>query len=193
LPGIADKRDVGPELVAMGAKKRGEARTPGLFLAVDEHADVDGKLPVLEEPGAGCLDEGHQLAFVVGRPAGDDDRAVAWILDQTRIERRRAPFLQRVGRLDVVMAVEQHVPARLGRGRRAPMPNHHRLAQSRLDPRLEADLAQGAGASFSRGNAGLVKSGIGRDARNGEQAEQPLEGRRLFACEPVEHALQRAT
>src|SRR3990170_8141430 len=108
LPGIADKRDVGPELVAMGGQKRGKTGTPGLFLALDEHADIDGKLSVLCKPGTGRLDKGHQLAFVVGGAAGDDNSAVAWILDQTRIERWRAPFIQRLGRLHVVMTVEEH-------------------------------------------------------------------------------------
>jgi hypothetical protein len=72
------------------------------------------------------------------------------------------------------------------------MPNHHRLPQGGLDPCLESDLAQSAGAALSRFNAGFMVNGVGRDAWNGEQPEQPLKGCGLFPIEAVEHALQRA-
>ena len=52
LPGIANERDVGLELLAMGGEEGREARASRFFLALDEHADVDGKLAMLVEPGA---------------------------------------------------------------------------------------------------------------------------------------------
>ena len=70
------------------------------------------------------------------------------------------------------------------------MADDHRLAQSGLNPCLEADLAQGPRAVFGGLDAGLVKGGIGGDARDGEQLEQPLKRGVLAAGEPLEHALQ---
>ena len=173
----------------MRGKEGARLGLPGLFLALDQHADIDGEGATLFEPGARRLEEGHQLAFVVGGAAGDDDRAIARILGQARLERRRGPFIQadpaaarRNGRRTA------HAGAALA-GRRAPMPDHHRLAQCRLDPRVEADLAQRAGAAFRRFDAG-TREKRGRSRRwDRKQSEQPLERRWLFAREPVEHAV----
>ena len=137
LPGVADQRDVRLELIAMRRQEGSETRAAGLFLALDQHADIDRKLAMRLDPGSRRLDEGHQLAFVVGGAARDDDLAIARILDQARIERRRGPFIQRIRRLHVVMAVKQHMRARALGGRRAPMRDHHRLAQSGFDPRRQ--------------------------------------------------------
>jgi len=74
-----------------------------------------------------------------------------------------------------------------------PVPNDHGLTQSRLNPRLEADVAQSVRASFSGFDAGFMKSGIGRDARDGEQPEQTIKRRRLFPVEIVKYAFERTT
>ena len=66
------------------------------------------------EPGAGGLDEGHQLAFVVRRAAGDDDRTVARVLGQAGMKRRCLPLIQGVRRLHIIVAVEQHMGAPFG-------------------------------------------------------------------------------
>ena len=137
----------------MRGKKLSETWAPGLFLALDQHADIDGKRAALFDPGARRLDEGHQLAFVVRGAARDDDPAIAYILGQARLERRRGPFIQGIRWLDVVMAIEQHMRARALGGLGAPMPDHHRLAQCGLDTRRKSDLAEGTGAPFRRGDA----------------------------------------
>jgi hypothetical protein len=111
--------------------------------------------------------------------SSEDPRAtitVPWreVLVETRLEGRHAPLVQRVRGLHIVMAVEQNATPAALCGTRAPMPNHHRLPQSGLDSCLESDLAQRAGAALSRFNAGFMVNGVGRDAWNGEQPEQPL-------------------
>ena len=65
LSGIADEREVGRKLIAVGGEEGGKARASRFLLALDEHADIDGEGTMLGEPGAACLDEGHHLAFVV--------------------------------------------------------------------------------------------------------------------------------
>ena len=81
-----------------------------------------GQAPASVLPGPRRLEEGHELALVVLRAARDDHLAVELVGGDARLERRRFPQLQRIGRLHVVVAVEQHVrgaaQARPCRGRR---------------------------------------------------------------------------
>ena len=57
-------------------------------------------------PGAAGLDEGHQLAFVVGGAAAEDHHGASPFGDH-RLERRGLPELQRIDRLHVVVPEEQ--------------------------------------------------------------------------------------
>ena len=114
--GVANQHDVGFELAGVLGHEGGQRGRAGFLLAFKQNADVAGQAAGLAEGAAG-LDEGHQLAFVVGRAARHD--ALAGIgLDQPRLERRRLPEVQGVGRLHVVMAVEKNMgrvaPLRLG-------------------------------------------------------------------------------
>jgi hypothetical protein len=54
------------------------------------------------------LEEAHHLPLIIDRPAPDDALA-ARAIDQTRLERRAVPQRQRVGRLHIVMPIEQHM------------------------------------------------------------------------------------
>ena len=72
------------------------------------------------------------------------------------------------------------------------MGDHHGLAGGRLDARGEADVAQGAAAPFRGFKARLVIGRIGRDARDGEELEQPLECGRASLGKTIEHALEPA-
>ena len=83
---------------------------------------ASGSAPGDALPGPHRLDEGHQLALVVLGAARHDHLAVGLVGGEARLERRRLPQLQRIGRLHVVVAVEQHVrravaraPLRAGR------------------------------------------------------------------------------
>ena len=89
------------------------------------------------------------------------------------------------------MAIEQHMRARALAGSARQCPTTIGLPNVGSTRAVKSDLAEGAGAPFRRGDAGLVKSGVGRDAGDGKQPEQPFERRFLFALEPVEHVLQR--
>ena len=60
-------------------------------------------------PGAAGLDEGHQLALVVGRAAAGDHLVARSDLLDRRRERIVFPQLDRIDRLHVVMAIEQHM------------------------------------------------------------------------------------
>jgi hypothetical protein len=74
-----------------------------LLFALDQELDVHRELAAHGEHRLDRLDVGVGLPLVVGRAAAD--QAVALF---GRLERRVAPFVERVGRLHVVVAVEQH-------------------------------------------------------------------------------------
>ena len=159
--GVADERKVGPELVLVGLDERGERGRPRLLLALEQHRHVAGQPARLAE-GAQRLDEGHELALVVAGAARDDLRAVA----EFRLERIRRPERERIDRLHVVMAVEQHV-----RGiamRPLGEAHHHRPTCRRANRRLEAEFDE-LGRQPVGGAPALVRVGhVGRDRRDGE-------------------------
>ncbi len=103
--GVADERDVGGKFFFVGVEEGRQRRATGFLLAFQQHGDRERQLAFRRNERAAGFDEGHQLAFVVGDAAGDD-AAVAVRADETRLEGRRPPQFERVGRLHVVMAVE---------------------------------------------------------------------------------------
>ncbi len=78
-------------------------------------------------PGARGFEKGHQLTLVVLGTAGDDHASVARFVGEARLKRWRRPQVQRIGRLDIVVAVEQNV-GHAGWAIPAVMGDHHRVA-----------------------------------------------------------------
>ena len=68
-----------------------------------------GKPPRVAARAAGRHDVGVDLALVVGRAAGQHAA-----VDDDRLERRRGPQVERVDRLDVVVAVDEDRRGALG-------------------------------------------------------------------------------
>ena len=95
---VEDDRRVRPTLV--GREEVDDLVAAGLLLGVAAHAHVDGKLSRGGELGS-RLDQHVELALVVGDAAAEEP-AVA-LLERERV---RLPELERVGRLDVDVAVD---------------------------------------------------------------------------------------
>jgi hypothetical protein len=76
--------------------------TAGLLLAVAGEAHVDRKLTGCLEL-AGCRQQEVELTLVIGDTAG-----IQPVTADLRLERSRVPQLQRIGRLDVKVAVAEH-------------------------------------------------------------------------------------
>ncbi len=74
-----------------------------LFFAFDQELHVDRQFAVLFQQSLHGFDQDVGLAFVVGRPARVDV-----VVADVGLKRRRLPFVQRIGRLHVIMPVEQH-------------------------------------------------------------------------------------
>jgi hypothetical protein len=121
--------------------------------------------------GAAGLDEGHQLALVVGgAAAGDDLGAVRTGLDGG-LEGLGVPQLDRIDRLDVVMAVEEHV-RRIGRGA-VVMGDDHRVAGRVPHGGVEADIRQLGDEPFGGLAAIGGIGGIGGNGGDADEIENP--------------------
>jgi hypothetical protein len=138
-------------------------------------------IPVLGHPGAHRLDEGHELALVVGGAAAADHLALGRLLDRG-LEGRAVPQLERVDGLDVVMAIKQEVRAAF-----ATVRHHHRVAGRRALRGVEANgfqiLHQPRGGGVAIGLVG----GIGRDRRDAQQRHQAVEGGIEIGVDPVKN------
>ena len=116
--GVADERDVGGKLAAMGLDPGRQMLGAALFLALDQERDVERQRSRHRLPGPARLDEGHHLAFVVGGAARDNRLAAVGKGRDPRLERRRLPQIERIDRLHVVVTVK-HDAAAIVAGRRA--------------------------------------------------------------------------
>ncbi len=107
--GVAHQREVGLELVLVFLEKRNEILRPDFLFALDDDGDVDRQRSRDGFPGPAGLDEGHQLTLVVFGAARDDDLSSVGMVGDDGLERRPMPEIERIDRLHVVMAVEQHM------------------------------------------------------------------------------------
>ncbi len=186
--GVADQRQVALELGGIVAHEAEQVFRAALLLALDHHGDVERQLAGHRLEGAAGLDEGHGLAFVVAGAARDDDLAAAVERLDARLERRRLPQIERIDRLHVVMAVEQH--ARRLAVAHAPLPrfaDHHRMAL-RSAARWSRSRGCAVGGDMLGGGAAVRRVGrIGRDRLDAQQREQPLEAGVEIAVDAVEN------
>ena len=74
-----------------------------LLFALDHELELQRQLAGGLDPGLGAFDVREHLPLVVGRAAG-----VEVAVADRRLEGRRDPLVERIGRLHVVVAVDQH-------------------------------------------------------------------------------------
>ena len=101
--GIGNQRDIGLELGGILGDILGDGRAADFLFAFDQELHVHRKLAVHREQRFDGLDVAVHLALVVGR-AARVDVAVA----NRRLEGRRDPFIQGIGRLHIVVPVAQN-------------------------------------------------------------------------------------
>ena len=185
--GVADQRQIRLQRLGVGGEEGGQGDRAGLLLALEQHRHV-ARQAAMGAEGAAGLEEGHQLAFVVAGAARDDP-LTARPVGEARFERRGGPQGQRIGRLDVVMAVEQH--ARRVAGLRLGRADDHRPAGGVLAGGLEAEFGE-----FPRQPVGGARA-IGKMGRNGrdrgdrQQGEQAVERLALVGVDGRKHVFER--
>ena len=169
--GIADQSQVELELGGIVLDEFEQMLRAALLLALDHHGDRQRQLAGdrLERPAG--LDEGHGLAFVVAGAARHDDLAPVRQRFDARLERRGLPEVERIDRLHVVMAIEQHTWPLGAVG----FAHHHRVALGRTDGGLKADRFEVGGHMLGGGAALRRESRVGGHRGDAEQREQPLD------------------
>ncbi len=160
--GVGDDRHVARQPVAMLGEKRLEVRRADLFLALDDDLHVERQCAAHAQVR---LDRGevHEHLALVVDAAAPVELAVA----DLRVERRRRPKIERVDRLDVVVAVDHD--RRLA-GRAEPLAVGDRVAAGldhfcALQARAEHPARQVLGAAAHVAARGRMR----RDRRNRDQ------------------------
>ena len=100
---VGDDADVGLQQVGVLVDERLDRLRADLLVALEEEAQVDRQPPGGLHPGLDRLEVHEQLALVVAGAARVDALVLV-----ARLERRSDPLVERVGRLDVVVAVDEH-------------------------------------------------------------------------------------
>ncbi len=128
---IAGDDEVRRQFVAVLAGEDGHLRAADLLLAFEQHLDIAGQRAAYGEERFERQNLREVLPLVVAHAA----RVEPPVADR-RLEGGREPLVQRVGRLDIVMAVEDH---RRRARRVVPLGEHHRPPGGRDDPRRQPD------------------------------------------------------
>ena len=166
-----------------------QARAAAFLLAFKHQRHGAGRPASAGVPRAQRLDEGHHLSLVVHRSARHDARPVRTV-HHHRLERRALPQFKRIGRLHVVVPVEEH--ARRGHALRSRMRrNHHRVAKRGHRVRLEADLAQLRHQPFSAASHIRGEGRVGAHCGDAKERLQALHGLGVVGVGSGKHAVQR--
>ena len=99
---VADDPDVGGEPVAVRDEPALERRGTRLLVALEDELDVDRERPAGGEERLRGAEVHVDLTLVIRRAAGEHPA-----VDHGRLEGRRLPQIERIDRLDVVVAVDQ--------------------------------------------------------------------------------------
>ena len=161
--GVADHGDVGAQVFRVRFQELRQVARPDLLLAFHQHGHAARRAAGGLVPEAQRLEPGHGLALVVHRAARDHARAVRAI-DQHGFEGRAGPELERLGRLHVVVAVEQQMRRRRWSGRDGARPPRDAPPSRAPAPRSPCRRAARApirrrGGNRRRAAAGRTRSG----------------------------------
>ncbi len=163
---VGGVEEIGREQVPVALDKGGQVRARALLLAFEEELDVDPRELAQIVEQLDRQDVGEKLALVVADAPGID----APVADR-RLKRQANPLLERFGRLDVVVAVDQD---RVGIVASDPLAVDDRQAVGRHDPRRDAVLGQDCRDEFG---AFVHADPLRTDRRLAEEAKQRFEER----------------
>jgi hypothetical protein len=156
-----------------------------LLLALEHHAEVDRQPAGPLQPALRRQQERERRPLVVGAAAG-----AHLAVDDRRLERRRLPQLQRLGRLHVVVAVDQQRGPVVAGGRGVAVDRGQPAALEQAG--LEPGVLQ-AGAKERRGPARvLVTVALGAHRRDAQEGEELVEKGLVMGLEVAKRLLHEA-
>ena len=167
---VRDHGHVGGQPSGVLPDKGGQVRAADLLLALDDALEVDRRGAGRPLKGLDRLDVDVGLALVVRGAPGEQV-----IAGHRRLKGRRLPLLQRVGWLDIIVAVDQD--RRRLRAGRQPLGHDHRMSRGgdHLGLLKAGGLQFGAQPVCSALHVGLVR-GLGADAGYAQELLQFGEG-----------------
>ena len=178
---VEDDHQIGAQLVLVARDRRDEAGGAGLFLAVEDDADVRRGGQPLRFQRVDGGHEGDDRRLVVGRGPGVDPRVGA-VAAHHRRERIRLVPLRPIDRLAVVVAVEEH----RSRGSR----HVERAVDERVACRLEhlrrKSVSREHGLEVIRITADVRL--VRRDVRYRQRFQQLVDDLALVRPDPGRHA-----
>jgi hypothetical protein len=185
------------ELGSVLLEERHEILRADLLLALDQDRDVDRQRTRDLLPGPAGLHKGHQLALVVLGAARDDDLASIGVIGDHGFERRTMPEIERIDRLHIVVAVEQHMRPRIlaavGLTSSSPasssLGDNRRMAGGRPDLGGKAERRDILGQMIGRFLAIVGEGRIGRDRLDPQKRKQPLQAIVEIGIDAVENRL----
>ena len=173
--GVAHECRIAAEFAPILLKKGNEARRARFLFTLDQDRGLERQRAGCRDPGPHRLDKGHELAFVICGAAAIKTHDAILAGAFLRLERRRHPFIQRIGRLHVIVAVEQEMRdlARCTLG--FEMRHHHRVAGRVAQRGGEAESREIGNDALGRPPAILLIGRIRRNRGNAHQIEQAVE------------------
>ena len=161
---VEDHARVGASLVLRDPV--GDRVAADLLLAVERDAEVDRQRARLDEPLRGLEDE-PQLSLVVG-----DASSVRPFAANLELERVRLPELERRGRLDVEVVVDEHGRRIAGAVRRGNLAQHELALAERRQLGGAADAADELAHPLARAFHVVPVGRVGAHARDRDQLRQ---------------------
>ncbi len=166
LAAVAHHDAIAGQPVAVFGKIVFQCPAADLLLALDEELEIHRQPAFDGNPRLGAFDVREHLAFVVRRAAG-----IEFAVATGRLEGGGSPLFHRIGRLHVVMAVDQ---GRRGAGHRGRLGVDQRMARRRDHlggkPKFSKLIGHPIGGSVHV--VAMVR--VGADARNAEKFAQFL-------------------
>jgi hypothetical protein len=178
--GVGDDHDVAGQALPLGVEQHLEVGAPDLLFAFDQHLDIDGhgSRPMTAEQAPDRLEVAEHLSLVVTGPPAEHPAG-----PHGGLERRRVPLVERVDRLDVVVAVDQGGDRAVGV---EPVAVHRRLPGGGQDlDVLQPGGGHPLGAPLGGDGDIVVVQGLRPDGRDPHPARQPVEHRGPFGSEEV--------
>jgi hypothetical protein len=163
--GVRDNQCPAGQLAGMARQEVVERFGAHLLLTFDEENQIAGQGFAGLQPGLDRVDVGEVLAFVVADSAGIDVAA-----DPARFEGRRGPEFHRIGRLHVVVSINEK--RRLVGVRLRGSGEDDRVSGRRADFRLEAGRPAAGGQPLRTRLHVRRVLGLGADPRNPHVIEQ---------------------
>ena len=187
-PVVRDDNGVAAQFPDVLFEKVFEMFAADFLLAFDDEGEIAGQRSAGLQVGFDGVEMGEMLALVIDGATGKERAAL-----DARLERRRFPKVERLGRLHVVVAV--HHKVRSGRAacfRPRRLGDDNGVAFGRAEARLEANLAAVAQQPLGAGGEILLVLGLGGHAGEAQVFAQFADEACFVLLEVIENRLHGA-